>query len=124
MKMMHGAFFRAFVKRSRRRDAPTLTNISTSDDDEMLKNSTPTSPATAQARSVLPQPGGPESSTPWVYLVGFLRKSATSTRLALAVLMPATSANVTPVASSASTTVAWLFPGQPQVNQRTPCANV
>ena len=62
--------------------APTPTNISTKSEPEMLKNGTPASPATARASSVLPVPGGPNSSTPFgilapmlLYLSGFDRKS-------------------------------------------------
>ena len=63
-KMIAGATFLAFVNRSRTRDAPTPTNISTNSDAEMWKKGTPASPATAFASSVLPVPGGPYSSTP------------------------------------------------------------
>ena len=84
MKMMHGAFFLACPKRSRTRDAPTPTNISTNSDPETEKNGTPLSPATALASSVLPVPGGPSRTTPrgmraprLVYRSGFLRKSTT-----------------------------------------------
>ena len=65
MKMMAGAFSRACSNRSRTRAAPTPTNISTNSEPEMEKNGTPASPATAFARSVLPVPGGPTSSTPF-----------------------------------------------------------
>src|SRR5919205_917481 len=58
MKTMHGAFFFACAKRSRTRDAPTPTNISTKSDPLIEKNGTPASPATARASSVLPVPGG------------------------------------------------------------------
>ena len=50
--------------RSRTRDAPTPTNISTKSEPEMEKNGTLASPATALASRVLPVPGGPTSSTP------------------------------------------------------------
>ena len=59
INMIHGAFFFASWNRSRTREAPTPTNISTKSEPEMLKNGTPASPATAFARSVLPVPGGP-----------------------------------------------------------------
>ena len=63
-KMMHGLFCLACSNMSRTRDAPTPTNISTKSEPEMVKNGTPASPATARASSVLPVPGGPNSSTP------------------------------------------------------------
>jgi len=65
MKMMQGFACFACSKRSRTRDAPTPTNISTKSDPEIEKNGTPASPATARASSVLPVPGGPYSSTPF-----------------------------------------------------------
>ena len=49
----------ACSKRSRTRDAPTPTNISTKSEPLIEKNGTPASPATALASSVLPVPGGP-----------------------------------------------------------------
>ena len=64
MKMIAGAADLAWEKRSRTRLAPTPTNISTKSEPEMVKNGTAASPPTARARSVLPVPGGPESSTP------------------------------------------------------------
>ena len=59
MKMMQGEFCLACSKRSRTREAPTPTNISTKSEPEIEKNGTPASPATARASSVLPVPGGP-----------------------------------------------------------------
>src|SRR6201999_1672571 len=56
MKMMQGEFCFACSNRSRTRDAPTPTNISTKSDPEIEKNGTPASPATARASSVLPEP--------------------------------------------------------------------
>src|SRR5881409_85082 len=64
MNTMHGALRFAWSNRSRTRDAPTPTNISTNSDPEMEKNGTPASPATARASIVFPVPGGPTSSTP------------------------------------------------------------
>src|SRR6476619_5030129 len=64
MKMMQGAFFLPCSNRSRTREAPTPTNISTKSEPEMEKNGTPASPATALASSVLPVPGEPIISTP------------------------------------------------------------
>ena len=101
MKMMHGAFCLACSKRSRTREAPTPTNISTKSEPEIEKNGTPASPATARASSVLPVPGGPYSSTPfgmrapsaWNFL-GFSRNSLISCSSSTASSAPATSLNV------------------------------
>src|SRR5438046_10493862 len=65
MKMMQGAFFFPWTKRSRTREAPTPTNISTKSEPEIEKKGTPASPAMARARSVFPVPGAPTSSTPF-----------------------------------------------------------
>ena len=65
IKMIAGAAFLAVRKRSRTRDAPTPTNISTNSDPEIEKNGTPASPATARASRVLPVPGPPMRSTPF-----------------------------------------------------------
>ncbi len=46
-----------FLNRSRTREAPTPTNISTNSEPEMEKNGVPASPAMALASSVLPVPG-------------------------------------------------------------------
>jgi len=98
MKMMQGALDLAFSKRSRTREAPTPTNISTNSDAATEKNGTPASPATALASSVFPVPGGPLSSTPFgilaprlAYLSGCLRKSTTSRSSCTAPSTPATS---------------------------------
>ena len=64
MKMIAGAAFLAWSNRSRTRLAPTPTIISTNSEADSEKNGTLASPATARASSVLPVPGGPESSTP------------------------------------------------------------
>ena len=101
MKMMQGALSLACSNRSRTRAAPTPTNISTNSEPERVKKGTSASPATARARSVLPVPGGPTSSTPlgmrppsrW-YFRGFFRKSTISTSSAFASSTPATSPNV------------------------------
>jgi hypothetical protein len=67
----------------------------------MLKKSTPASPATARASSVLPVPGGPTSRTPLgtllplrLYFSGFRKKSTTSISSCFPSPIPATSANV------------------------------
>ncbi len=102
MKMMQGAFFLPCSKRSRTREAPTPTNISTKSEPEIEKNGTLASPATARASSVLPVPGGPISRTPlgilppsfWNFC-GSFRNSMISCSSSLASSTPATSLNVT-----------------------------
>mmetsp|Transcript_16006 Transcript_16006/g.43481 ORF Transcript_16006/g.43481 Transcript_16006/m.43481 type:complete len:244 (-) Transcript_16006:549-1280(-) len=107
MKTMHGAFFLAWPKRSRTREAPTPTNISTNSDPDAETKGTPASPATARARSVLPVPGGPSMMAPLgilapraAYLAGAFRKSTISVSSCLEASQPATSRNVTPVLGS------------------------
>ena len=85
MKMMAFPIFRADSKRSRTRLAPTPTNISMKSEPVTERKGTPASPATALARSVLPVPGGPTSSTPLgtrapisVKRSGCFKKSTTS----------------------------------------------
>jgi hypothetical protein len=102
MKMMQGACFLPCSNRSRTREAPTPTNISTKSDPEIEKNGTFASPAMALASSVLPVPGGPTSSTPlgilppsfWNFC-GSLRKSMISRSSSFASSTPATSWKVT-----------------------------
>ena len=91
MKTMQGDFSFAWRKRSRTREAPTPTNISTKSDPEIEKKGTSASPATAFARRVLPVPGGPTSRAPFgifppraVYFLGFFRKSTISITSSLA----------------------------------------
>ena len=98
---IHGELLFAFLKRSRTRDAPTPTNISTNSDPEILKNGTSASPATALAKSVFPVPGAPTKRTPFGILApnamnffGFFRKSTISKSSIFASLTPATSLNV------------------------------
>ena len=88
MKMIAGAAALAWLKRSRTRLAPTPTIASMNSDAAIEKNGTSASPATARARSVLPVPGAPDSSTPRgtraprrVYFSGLRRKSTTSRQL-------------------------------------------
>ena len=64
IKIIQGACFFPSSNRSRTREAPTPTNISTKSEPEIEKNGTPASPATALAKSVLPVPGGPTRITP------------------------------------------------------------
>ena len=58
------SLLRAWANRSRTREAPTPTKVSTKSDPESAKKGTPDSPATALASSVLPVPGGPCRITP------------------------------------------------------------
>ena len=124
MKTRHGALFFACSNRSRTREAPTPTNISTNSEPEIEKNGTPASPATALASSVFPLPGGPTSSTPrgifapraWNFF-GCLRNSMISWSSSLASSTPATSSKVTfgrfSVCSRARLfpkDIAWLLP--------------
>ena len=107
MKMIHGAICCACLNRSRTREAPTPTYISTKAEPLSEKNGTFASPATAFASNVLPVPGGPTNSAPFgsfaptlVYFPGLCRKSTTSCRDSFASSCPATSLNVTPVCFS------------------------
>ena len=101
-KMIDGAAFFAWSKRSRTREAPTPTIISTNSEADIEKNGTPAWPATARASSVFPVPGAPLRSTPrgmrapsLRYLVGSRRKSTTSASSCSASSIPAMSSNVT-----------------------------
>ena len=92
----------ACANRSRTREAPTPTIISTNSDADIEKNGTPASPARARARSVFPVPGAPLRSTPrgirapsFLYLSGLRRKSTTSASSCSASSIPAMSAKVT-----------------------------
>merc|ERR1719426_622020 len=109
MKTMHGAFCLACSKRSRTREAPTPTNISTNSEPEAEMKGTPASPATARASSVLPVPGGPSITAPRgilapseEYLAGLLRNSTISMSSCFEPSQPATSLNVTPDSGSIS----------------------
>jgi hypothetical protein len=116
MKMMHGLACLACSNRSRTREAPTPTNISTKSEPEMEKNGTPASPAVARASSVLPVPGGPYSSTPlgmrapsaWNFF-GFSRNSLISCSSSTASSAPATSLYST-LGVSGDMRFALLFP--------------
>ena len=106
INMIQGAFFLASSNISLTLDAPTPTNISTKSEPDILKKGTPASPATAFASKVLPVPGGPVSITPFgilaprlVYFTGSLRKSTISSSSSFSSLSPATSLNVTLLAS-------------------------
>ena len=102
MNTIAGAAAFACANRSRTRAAPTPTIASTNSEADIEKNGASASPATARASSVLPVPGGPDSSTPCgirapsrTYFSGMRRKSTTSDSSALASSIPATSAKVT-----------------------------
>jgi len=125
--MMHGEFFLPCSKRSRTRDAPTPTNISTKSEPHNEKNGTPASPAIALASKVLPVPGCPTRSTPLgslapicLYLSGFFKKSIISLTSSLASSTPATSAKV--VLSLPCSSLALLLPKDmaPLPNPRMP----
>ena len=105
--MRQGAFSLAFLNKSRTRDAPTPTNISTNSEPEMLKKGTPASPAIALAKRVLPVPGGPTNNTPLgmraptaVKRSGCFKKVTTSCNSSLASSIPATSSNMMSVLAS------------------------
>ena len=99
--MIQGAFFFACSKRSRTREAPTPTNISTKSEPAIVKNGTLASPAIAFASKVLPVPGGPTIKIPFGIrppnfwnLLGSRKKSTTSPTSSFASSQPATSAKV------------------------------
>ena len=101
IKIIEGEFFFASLKRSRTREAPTPTYISTKSEPEIEKKGTLASPATALASKVLPVPGGPTSRTPRGILApsllkceGSLRKSTISLSSSFSSSAPATSSNV------------------------------
>mmetsp|Transcript_5202 Transcript_5202/g.8040 ORF Transcript_5202/g.8040 Transcript_5202/m.8040 type:complete len:233 (-) Transcript_5202:850-1548(-) len=117
MKMIEGDFSLAFLKRSRTREAPTPTNISTKSEPEIEKKGTLASPATALASMVLPVPGGPTRSAPlgilapsFLYFSGFLRKSTNSMTSVLACSMPATCLKRTLIFLSVPNSWALDFP--------------
>ena len=62
--MIQGDFSLAWRNRSRTREAPTPTNISTKSEPDIEKKGTSASPATALASNVLPVPGGPTNRAP------------------------------------------------------------
>jgi len=117
IKMIQGAFSLACLNKSRTREAPTPTNISTKSDPDMEKNGTFASPAMAFAIKVLPVPGGPTSKAPFgilppslVYLSGDLRKDTISSTSCLASANPATSLKVIFMLDSLSNNFALDFP--------------
>ena len=101
MKIIEGDFSFACLNKSRTREAPTPTNISTKSEPDNEKNGTLASPATAFASNVFPVPGGPTNKAPLgifapnsVYFPGFFKNSTISTISSLAPCNPATSSNV------------------------------
>ena len=101
---------RAVANRSRTREAPTPTNVSTKSEPDRAKKGTPDSPATALASRVLPVPGGPWRITPCGMRAptrrkrsGSLRKTTTSLSSSTASSQPATSVKRTGGAST------WAF---------------
>ena len=117
MNTIHGDFSLAWRNRSRTRDAPTPTNISTKSEPDNEKKGTSASPATAFASNVLPVPGGPTNKAPLgilppnsVYFSGFLRNATISSTSCLASDKPATSLNVTFRSLSLSKSCAFALP--------------
>ena len=117
IKTIQGAFSLAWRNRSRTREAPTPTNISTKSEPDREKNGTSASPATAFANRVLPVPGGPTNKAPLgifppnsVYLPGFFKKETISSTSCLASAKPATSLKVTLRSDSLSKSCALARP--------------
>ena len=101
MNIMEGAFSFACLNKSRTREAPTPTNISTKSEPDKEKKGTFASPATAFANKVFPVPGGPTNKAPLgifapisVYFFGFFKNSTISTISIFASAKPATSLKV------------------------------
>ena len=102
MKIIQGCCRFAISNRSRTREAPTPTYISTKSEPLTEKKGTPASPATALANNVLPVPGGPTRSTPLGIFAprlenffGFFKNSTTSASSSFSSSAPATSENRT-----------------------------
>ncbi|CDC51669.1 uncharacterized protein BN532_02097 [Bacteroides finegoldii CAG:203] len=117
IKTIQGAFSFACLNKSRTRDAPTPTNISTKSDPAREKKGTFASPATALASNVFPVPGGPTNKAPLgilpprsVYFCGSFRNSTISSTSCLASARPATSLKVTLMAPPFSKSWAFDFP--------------
>ena len=102
MNTIAGAVIFASANRSLIRAAPSPTSTSTNSVAATEMNDAFASPATAFAISVLPQPGGPKSRTPFgICAPSFLkrsgseRNSTSSRRSCFASSCPATSSSVT-----------------------------
>ncbi|MNX50037.1 hypothetical protein D3C86_806540 [compost metagenome] len=107
----------ACLNKSRTREAPTPTNISTKSEPDREKKGTCASPATAFANKVLPVPGGPTNNAPFgilpprfVYLRGFFKKSTISITSCFASSKPATSLKVILICDSLSNNCALDLP--------------
>ena len=117
IKIIAGDFSLACLNKSRTRDAPTPTNISTKSEPDKEKKGTCASPATAFANKVFPVPGGPTSSAPFgifpprlVYFSGFFRNSTISCISSFAPSKPATSLKVVLMSVFSSKSLAFDFP--------------
>ena len=117
IKIIAGDLSFACLNRSRTREAPTPTNISTKSDPEREKKGTLASPATALANNVFPVPGCPTNKAPFgilppstVYFWGFLRKSTISCTSSFAPSKPATSLKVIVTSVFSSKSLAFDFP--------------
>ena len=117
INIIDGDFSFACLNKSRTREAPTPTNISTKSEPDREKNGTCASPATAFASRVLPVPGGPTNRAPFgifppkeVYFSGFFKKSTISCTSSLAPSSPATSLNDVFTSVFSSKSFAFDFP--------------
>ena len=117
MKMMAGDFSLACLNKSRTREAPTPTNISTKSEPLKEKKGTCASPATAFASNVLPVPGGPTRSAPFgilaprlVYFSGAFKNATISSNSSFAPSNPATSPKFVSVPWPFSKSCALDFP--------------
>ena len=117
MNTIQGAFSFAWRNKSRTREAPTPTNISTKSEPAKEKKGTLASPATAFASRVFPVPGGPTSKAPLgilppksVYFWGSFKNSTISSTSCLASASPATSLNVILMGEPFSNNWALDFP--------------
>jgi hypothetical protein len=102
MKIILGESFLACSNKSLTRDAQTQTNISTNSLQEILKNGTQLSPATALAIRVFQVPGGQTSKTHFgifaqisLYFLGLFKKSTISINSTFSSSAQATSLNNT-----------------------------
>lgn len=88
IKIMQGAFFLAWLKRSRTLAGPTPTNISRNSEPERERKGTPASPAVALANSVFPVPGGPDKMAPCKKSIMILAPERCAHRQTLGILAP------------------------------------
>mmetsp|Transcript_4080 Transcript_4080/g.13969 ORF Transcript_4080/g.13969 Transcript_4080/m.13969 type:complete len:213 (-) Transcript_4080:29-667(-) len=124
MKTMDGASSRATAKSVRAIFSDSPQNLLSSADAEQSKKRTPWTPATALARSVFPEPGGPKRRTPFQGLrapeknFGATRgRTTASLRDRFPFSRPTTSSKVTRLppspASISSTTIARCWAAAP-----------